>query len=71
MYLCLGMIIGALTFLLANYLTRKKESDIEVEEYISNTGRNAYKIFKTETGINEKGKKEKYRIYLGEVSEED
>jgi len=60
----IGGFIGILQF-------TKEKSNIEVEEYISNTGRKAYKIFKTETGINEKGKKDKYKIYLGEVSEED
>ncbi len=60
----IGGFIGILQF-------TKEKSNIEVEEYFTNTGKRGYKIFKIESGTNEKGKKSKYRNCLGEVVEED
>lgn len=64
-------IIGVLVGSIGVYIAVRSEDEIIYEEYYSNAGKRCYKIYRTENGVDDRGKKKKYEIYLGEVSEED
>lgn len=67
--LLIGLFVGGVAGIIQY---SKGESDIEIEEYISNSGKKAYRIFKKDKIYDENTKKYvRVDNYLGEVAEKN
>lgn len=66
MFSLITFLVGLILGVIIGIYIKKSNQDILTKEYISNTGKKSYRIYKIEKGLNESGLRN-YEKYLGEV----